>query len=175
MSTSFTPSQLTTYLTHISHPFPSPSLPQIPHPTAPSPAFLRTLHTHQICTVPYENLSLHYSPDRKISLDPQVLFEKFVGGGKNGRGGYCMENSIFFNHVLKGLGFRVYTAGARIRLRGRDGVPRGEFTGWYIISSFLLFPFFSLDNSPSWCVCGSCCMLFLVSSETLDLLKAGSR
>lgn len=51
------------------------------------------------------------------------------GGGGNGRGGYCMENSIFFNHVLRGLGFRAYLAGARIRLR-EGGVPRGGFTGW---------------------------------------------
>ena len=50
----------------------------------------------------------------------------------NGRGGYCMENCIFFNHVLRALGFQVYMAGARIRLRV-DGVPTGDYIGWYTL------------------------------------------
>jgi arylamine N-acetyltransferase len=134
----YTPSQLTQYLTHVSLLPPQPQ----PQPPTPSPSltYLKSLHTHQISTIPYENLVLHYSTNRKIDLNPQVLFEKFVSGGDDartgagaggrGRGGYCMENSIFFNHVLRGLGFRAYLAGARIRLRGSDGVPRGGFTGW---------------------------------------------
>ncbi|KAF2231461.1 cysteine proteinase [Viridothelium virens] len=40
-----------------------------------------------------------------------------------------MENSIFFNHVLKALGFNAYTAGARIRLRV-NGIPQGDYIGW---------------------------------------------
>ncbi|KKY14279.1 putative tpa: arylamine n-acetyltransferase 2 [Phaeomoniella chlamydospora] len=40
-----------------------------------------------------------------------------------------MENSIFFNHVLRGLGFQVYTAGAKIRHRV-GGVPEGDYIGW---------------------------------------------
>ena len=74
--------------------------------------FLTALHVHHISTFPYENLSIHYSQDHRITLDPQKLFEKLT---VNGRGGYCMESSIFFNHVLRGLGFQVYTAGVRIR------------------------------------------------------------
>ena len=77
---------------------------------------------------PYENLCLHYSPTHKIDLDPQVLFKKIVVEAR-GRGGYCMENSILFNHVLRGLGFDVYTAGVRIRPR-INGVPGGEYMGW---------------------------------------------
>ena len=88
--------------------------------------FLSTLHAHQLSAVPYENLSIHYNPEHKNSLDPQELYEKFL---HNGRGGYCMENSIFFNHILKGLGFNAYTAGARIRLRV-NGVPEGDYIGW---------------------------------------------
>lgn len=42
-----------------------------------------------------------------------------------------MENSIFFNHVLKGLGFQVYTAGVRIRPR-IGGVPGGDYIGWRV-------------------------------------------
>jgi len=40
-----------------------------------------------------------------------------------------MEVSILFNHILRGLGFRAYTAGVRIRMR-QNGVPSGDFIGW---------------------------------------------
>jgi len=40
-----------------------------------------------------------------------------------------MENAIFFHHVLRGLGWKVYFAGVRIRLRER-GVPKGNYVGW---------------------------------------------
>jgi arylamine N-acetyltransferase len=90
--------------------------------------FLSTLHTHHISAIPYENLVLHYSKDAKISLDVQSLFRKLT---RNGRGGYCMEHSIFFNHVLRRLGFQAYMTGARIRYRV-DGIPQGNFSGWYI-------------------------------------------
>jgi arylamine N-acetyltransferase len=88
--------------------------------------FLTVLHVHHIAAFPYENLALHYTKSVDVKLDAQSLFRKFL---RDGRGGYCMENSIFFNHVLRGLGFRAYLAGARIRLR-KDGIPQGPFTGW---------------------------------------------
>lgn len=88
--------------------------------------FLTVLHVHHIAAFPYENLALHYTRSVDIKLDAQSLYRKFL---HNGRGGYCMENSIFFNHVLRGLGFRAYLTGARIRLR-KDGIPQGPFTGW---------------------------------------------
>lgn len=47
-----------------------------------------------------------------------------------GRGGYCMENCVFFNHILRACGFETYLTGARIRLRGLDGVPGGNYIGW---------------------------------------------
>lgn len=40
-----------------------------------------------------------------------------------------MENGIFFNHVLRALGFRVYMAGVRVRLRV-EGIPAGDYLGW---------------------------------------------
>lgn len=107
MQSAYTPTQLSHYLTRISLPNP-PSPPRLDLP------FLTALHTHQLCTVPYENLSLHYSPDHTVRLDPQHLYRKLVTGGR-GRGGYCMEIAVFFNHILRALGFEVYTAGARVR------------------------------------------------------------
>lgn len=92
-------------------------------------AFLSALHVHTISTVPYENLDIHYSPTHGNSLDPQDLYRKIVLDGR-GRGGYCMENSIFFNHILRALGFDVYTVGIKIRRREPDGKPHGSFVGW---------------------------------------------
>ena len=82
--------------------------------------------------MPFENLSLHYSAHHTISLDPTVLYAKIVGqqGEKpNGRGGYCMENNALFASVLRGLGYDVYSVGARI---GRSLAGTGEegFGGW---------------------------------------------
>lgn len=91
--------------------------------------FLKALRTHQISTIPYENLYLHYSKDHRISLDPQHYYNKFL---KNGRGGYCMENSIFFNHILRRLEFTVYTAGARVRPRVNGMSPRPKGTNTLI-------------------------------------------
>ena len=86
---------------------------------------LSALQTCQLASIPYENLSIHYSRERTIFLDPQHLFNKST---QNGRGGYCMETSLFFTHVLRALGFKAYTAGVRIRLRNA-GVPHGQYIG----------------------------------------------
>lgn len=96
----------------------------------PSADLLKALHVHTIATLPYENLSLHYNEKHAISLDPQHLFQKIVGD-RRGRGGYCMENAILYNHILRALGFDAYTAGARTRDRV-DGVPHGDYPGWSV-------------------------------------------
>lgn len=101
------------------------------HP--PTPRLLQTLHIHTISTLPYENLSIHYNPDHDVKLDPQSLFAKLVSD-KRGRGGFCMEIAIFYNHMLRALGFNAYTAGVRTRPR-TEGVPRGDFPGWSVIRS----------------------------------------
>jgi arylamine N-acetyltransferase len=87
---------------------------------------LTALHIHHIAAFPYENLSLHYTKLVDVSLDVQHLYQKLL---RNGRGGYCMETSIFFNYVLRGLGFRAYLTGSRIRPR-KYGIPQGPYSGW---------------------------------------------
>lgn len=72
---------------------------------------LATLVRHQLLHVPFETLSLHYSRDKIISLDPEALFDKIV---RRRRGGYCLENNTIFGCVLRSLGFRVYGVICRI-------------------------------------------------------------
>lgn len=40
-----------------------------------------------------------------------------------------MEQNLFFAYILRGLGFKVYSAGVRVRKR-EEWVPVGDFMGW---------------------------------------------
>ncbi|KAF2440667.1 arylamine N-acetyltransferase 2 [Karstenula rhodostoma CBS 690.94] len=134
MASSLSPEQLSAYVHHI-------GLPAKYHP-ANKPihdlAFLTQLHVHTISTIPYDNLTLHYSSSKKISIYPQDAFKKIITDNR-GRGGYCMENSILFNHVLRGLGFTAYMAGVRIRLR-ENGIPAGAYIGWVHLVNIVTLP-----------------------------------
>ena len=84
--------------------------------------YLNRLVEQHLVSVPFENLTLHYSQHRIINTDPRHVFNKIVC--QPGRGGYCMENNTLLHHVLLGLGFNVYMAGARVydAIKGRyDG------------------------------------------------------
>ncbi|ETS87308.1 hypothetical protein PFICI_01136 [Pestalotiopsis fici W106-1] len=124
-------SQISQLLSHI-------QLPPHLHGAAPSLDLLQSLHTHMLATCPYENLSIHYNPKHRVDLDPQTLFRKIVTDAR-GRGGYCMELAILYNHLLRGLGFEAYTAGARTRPR-IDGVPGGQYPGWCHIVNIVTLP-----------------------------------
>lgn len=50
-----------------------------------------------------------------------------------------MENSIMFNHVLRALGWDVYTVGVKIRPR-TNGVPQGEYIGWVHLVNLVTLP-----------------------------------
>lgn len=118
----YTPSQISRYLDHI-------SLFQTFHPSTdskPDLALLAALQRHHLASIPFENLALHYSTDREISFEPPAIYEKFI---TKRRGGYCMEQNLFFNYMLRGLGFKAYCAGARVRKR-ELGVPIGDYMGW---------------------------------------------
>ena len=96
--------------------------------------FLEALMRHQLASVPFENLELHYSSHHTISLDHLHLFHKIVERD-SGRGGYCMENNLFFATVLRSLGFEVRTCGARICRAIMPGYveekgQRPSFSGW---------------------------------------------
>ncbi|KAK2053683.1 cysteine proteinase [Colletotrichum caudatum] len=118
MASSLTPEDLDHYLEYIS----------LPNRYRRHPAdleLLSNLQLYHICAIIYENLELHYANDIDVSLDVQNTFRKCAS---NGRGGYCMENTIFFNHVLRSLGFDAYAKGARARPSVND-VPQGDYAG----------------------------------------------
>lgn len=132
MDSVYSPSQVAEYLSYIGLP------PDSVKPTVDLP-YLTALFTHQITAIPYDNLSIHYSPQHAITLDPQALFTKMITA-RRGRGGYCMENSILFNHMLRALGFEAYLTGVRIRPR-IDGVPQGDsYTGWVHLVNIVTVP-----------------------------------
>ena len=83
--------------------------------------YLSLLQKHHLAAIPFENLSLHYSSHRQISLHSDELYKKIVES--DGRGGYCMENTCIFGILLRSLGFQLYSAGARVN----EG---GVFKGW---------------------------------------------
>ncbi|ETS75272.1 hypothetical protein PFICI_12216 [Pestalotiopsis fici W106-1] len=83
--------------------------------------FLQLLQRHHLVTVPFENLTLHYSWHRVVDVNPPHLFDKIVAerqgagaGAGRGRGGYCMEVNSLLHTLLLSLGFRVFMAGARV-------------------------------------------------------------
>lgn len=102
----YTDSQAYCYLERINFPIPHP--PSFP---AASLETLRRLVAGHLHAIPFENLSLHYSTHRTISLDPQFLFDKFVN---QRHGGYCMEQNLAFSTLLRSLGFESYNIGARV-------------------------------------------------------------
>ncbi len=116
----YTREQIDAYLSYISFPVTkykiSPEIAQ----THDGLAYLSTLQKYQLARVPFENLELHYSKERHISLDQNDLFDKVVVS-RNGRGGYCMENNALFGMLLKSLGFEVIPTGARVLLSGGSG------------------------------------------------------
>ncbi|KXJ89443.1 arylamine N-acetyltransferase 2 [Microdochium bolleyi] len=135
--------QLEAYLAHIGLPADPGADPKPAAHRKLNLPFLTQLLEHQICAVPYENLGMHYSRDKVISLDVQNLFDKCVGNGggsqSRGRGGYCLESTLLFNHVLRALGFYAWIVGARARPRV-NGVPQGDYTGWLHTVNIVKFP-----------------------------------
>ncbi|KAL9582302.1 MAG: hypothetical protein Q9212_003373 [Teloschistes hypoglaucus] len=117
----YTPSQLHDYLESIQH------SDQVPSPSSLSLEYLTTLQQHHLATYPFENLSIHYSPTHSVSLDLNVLYDKFV---RKRRGGYCMEQNAFFGTVLRSLGYEVTNVGGRVcdAVNGGPGLRYGSWS-----------------------------------------------
>lgn len=89
-------------------------------------SFLANLKKYHLAAIPFENLELHYSPTKTVSLEPEHLFQKIVLRG-DGRGGRCMETNCLFGTVLRSLGFDLYSAGARVNQAAQ---PVAATKGW---------------------------------------------
>ncbi|KAF2116263.1 arylamine N-acetyltransferase 1 [Lophiotrema nucula] len=76
-------------------------------------AYLSLLQKLHLVAIPFENLTLHYSHHRQVTVHPEELFKKIIGDN-NGRGGYCMENNCLFGTLLRSIGFKLYSAGGRV-------------------------------------------------------------
>ncbi len=74
-------------------------------------------------SVPFEDLECNYLKN-KVSLDPEVLFDKVVN--KN-RGGYCFELNGIFKNFLVALGFDAFSVFCRVRSMERPVMHRGTF------------------------------------------------
>jgi arylamine N-acetyltransferase len=114
------------YLDHI-------NLPQEKRNSPLALDFLTELVMRQLAKVPFESLTLHYSKHHLLSLEPEDLFEKVV---TRNMGGYCMENNTFFGVVLRSLGFKLISTGARVNIptRGRSG---GDYSGWQVLLAYI--------------------------------------
>ncbi|KAM0705444.1 hypothetical protein Q7P35_008234 [Cladosporium inversicolor] len=99
-------------------------------------SYLERLHKHHLCTVPWENLTQHYSWHRTINVAPQHLFDKIVQSTTTGqaqspasgfhgtnRGGFCMEVNFFQHILLTSIGFDSYIVGSRT-------CHNGVYGGW---------------------------------------------
>lgn len=88
--------------------------------------FLTALVRQHITQVPFETLALHYSPDREISLDPGLLFDKIVS---RRRGGYCFELNTFFDIILRSIGFKTTLVGCRMANRSVESRSKSRWKG----------------------------------------------
>ncbi|KAJ6111373.1 hypothetical protein N7523_007434 [Penicillium sp. IBT 18751x] len=138
----FSTSQLSKYLKYICLPAEYHQYIESPESFPKTEEALTTLFRCQITRFPYDNLSVHDSEISQIDINPSSIYLKFMGPGvsePSRRGGYCLECSIFFNHVLRKLGFSVYMTGVRNRER-IDGIPQGEYRGWTHIVNIVELP-----------------------------------
>lgn len=132
LASAYTPVQLTKYLKYIALPDQYAQYINEPDTFPKTEEALKDLFRCQITRFPYDNLTCHYSASQLAEIQPSKIYTKVIGCDDTTpscRGGYCLEVSIFFHHVLRGLGFSVYMTGVRNRER-IDGIPQGEFKGW---------------------------------------------
>lgn len=119
------PDQINAYLVRIGHSKPNPE--DASSANNYGLGLLASLQRQHLASVPFENLSVHYSDNNyTVSLDPEEVYTKIV---TRRRGGYCMENNLLFGILLRSFGFTVYSAGGRVS-NDVMHLPGGGFSGW---------------------------------------------
>ncbi|TKA71112.1 hypothetical protein B0A55_07865 [Friedmanniomyces simplex] len=97
---------------------------------------MQALARYHVCNVPFENLEIHYSKHKSMSLNMDDLYTRFAERGlKYGRGGRCMENNGFFGTVLRSMGYDVRNCAGRVsRMMSPNAETREQqgqtFDGW---------------------------------------------
>lgn len=81
-------------------------------------AGLTQLHHAHLLSVPFENLDIHLG--RKITLDPDAVFDKMV---VRRRGGFCYEHNLLFARALSAIGFTVDILSSRVASGPRGWSP----------------------------------------------------
>lgn len=135
------PEQINAYLIRIRHPKPSPKELSKDYGLG----LLDSLQRQHLASVPFENLSIHYSTDHAVTLDPEEVYSKIV---TRRRGGYCLENNLLFGILLRSFGFTLVSVGARVSYDVMH-VPGGGYTGWYVDACPPPLSFYSSSSSSS--------------------------
>ncbi len=78
-------------------------------PSHPTLGYLKKLHKHDLLSIPFENLDIHWH--KEIILDIDKIYNKVI---VNKRGGVCYELKGLFHSLLLNLGFKCYLIGARV-------------------------------------------------------------
>ncbi|RUS33807.1 hypothetical protein BC938DRAFT_483794 [Jimgerdemannia flammicorona] len=120
--TPFTQDELLAYFDRINYSQRDPSPSGLPAPTIENLCQLIVNHQQAI---PFENLTIHYSSNHTIDIEPQALYNKIV---LNRRGGYCFENNGLFARVLRSLGYKLWTGAASVVLEAKVEVQDGQPT-----------------------------------------------
>ena len=142
----FSTDQLNQYLTHLHRTLPSTSsrltLQNLRTQIEASPLkAISTLMRLHLSSIPWGNLSLHYSTHHTISITPPShVFNKLI---TRNHGGYCMEQNLLFATILRSLGYAVYLTGARIsNALDLTGAARDKegYSGWGHMVLFVTHP-----------------------------------
>lgn len=91
----------------------------VPEPTAPTLAWLLTLHRAHVDVLPYDNLAIMLG--RPDPVDATSTLARVAAGGN---AGYCFHHNGLLGHVLRSFGYRVQEHPAEV-LVGADA-PSGR-------------------------------------------------
>lgn len=90
-------------------------------PARPDLETLRALHELHPAAIPFENLNPYCR--LPVLLDNESIYQKLVEGR---RGGYCFEQNLLLDRVLRELGFNVQGLAARVRWNQPEGTVQAR-------------------------------------------------
>ncbi|KDR79380.1 hypothetical protein GALMADRAFT_1236714 [Galerina marginata CBS 339.88] len=82
---------------------------------------LSLLMKHHLLTFPFENTSMHYSPQHAMDITTEGLFQRLVVDRKGGS--YCFGLNGLFLGMLRALGYRAFSGASRVNEGDPPGPP----------------------------------------------------